>query len=135
MACQRRKNAFGAWSSQLISSRAIKCISQFHTTDISYQHHRGRVLYNRVAREFCFCEDLFEIPDLEAGRGEGGCGRSHAGGHGDVEGVVFFVVEEGHAVEPDHAVCDAAFAEAIADCFCNAYDNLEQELVLVTDVG
>jgi hypothetical protein len=135
MACKRSKNAFGARSSQLISSRAIKCISQFHATDISYQHHGCCILYDRITREFCVCEDLFEIPDLEAGRGEGGCGRSHGGGHGHVESVVFFVVEEGHAVEPDHAVCDAAFAEAIADCFCNAYDNLEEELVLMDEVG
>jgi hypothetical protein len=43
--------------------------------------------------------------------------------------VVFFVVEEGHAVEPDHAVCYAAFAEAVADCFCDTYDNLRGDLV------
>jgi hypothetical protein len=61
--------------------------------------------------------------------GEGGECRGHCCGDWYVESVVFFVVEEGHAVEPDHAVCYAAFAEAVADCFCDAYYNLKKELV------
>lgn len=43
---------------------------------------------------------------------------------GDVEGVFFFVVEEGEAIEPDHPVCDAAFAEAFADSLCHTNYNL-----------
>ena len=36
--------------------------------------------------------------------------------------MVFFVVEEGEAVEPDHAVRDAAFAEALRGGFRDPYD-------------
>lgn len=38
--------------------------------------------------------------------------------------MLFFIVQEWEAVEPDHPVCDAAFAESVADGFCYPDDNL-----------
>lgn len=58
-----------------------------------------------------------EVCDLRVG--------SHDLGDRDVKGVFFLCVEEGEAVEPNHAVCNAAFGEAGGDGFGGADDDLE----------
>jgi len=42
--------------------------------------------------------------------------------------MLFFVVEERKAVEPDHPVCNAAFAKAVTHGLCNANNNLKSSL-------
>lgn len=56
--------------------------------------------------------------------------RRHDLGDGHAEAMFFLVVEKGEAVEPDHAVGDAAFAKAVAYGFCYADDNLWWEMSL-----
>ena len=73
---------------------------------------------------FVLREDGFEGSEGEAGRGEGGDVAGHDLGDWDAEGVFFFVVQEGEAVEPDHSICNASFSEAFADCLSDPYDDL-----------
>lgn len=46
--------------------------------------------------------------------------RRHDLRHGYAKAMLVFVVEERKAIEPNHAVCDAAVAEAVTDGFCDA---------------
>ena len=73
---------------------------------------------------FVFAEELLYILHGEAGGRQGDDFGCHDLRDGDTECVFFFVVEEREAAEPDHAVCDAALAEKLADCFGDAdYDH------------
>lgn len=49
---------------------------------------------------------------------------------GDVEDVVFLVVEEWESVEPDHSIGDTAVTESISNSFGYADNNLKKRLKL-----
>ena len=49
-------------------------------------------------------------------KSEGGGGR-HGFGYGDMESVLFFVIEEGETVEIYHAIGDTSCREIAGDCF------------------
>lgn len=56
--------------------------------------------------------------------------------HRDAKSVFFFRVEEGIAVEVDHAVCYATVAEALGDEFCYAdYDLREVSICICRWLG
>ena len=73
---------------------------------------------------FVLREDCFEGAEGEAGRGERGDVVGHDLGDWDTEGVFFFVVQKGEAVEPDHSIRNASFSEPFADCLSDPYDDL-----------
>lgn len=74
--------------------------------------------------------DGFERGERRAPRGEDRGVGGHDGADGDAEGVVLFVVEEGVAVEVDHAIRNTPMAEALADGFGHAHHDHRGE-----DVG
>ena len=45
--------------------------------------------------------------------------------------MLFFSVKEGETVEPDHAVCDAAFAEAGGDRFGDSDYDLDTFMISI----
>lgn len=124
------ETAFGVGGKEALPLCAIDGILKLCPADETNDDFGGEIFYDWEALVFVLAEKLLGFGHGEVGGGQHGGFAGHGVGDGDVEDVVFFAVEEGEAVEPDHAVGNTAFAAAVADCLGYANHDLHGRLVL-----
>ena len=110
---RRRKRDVRVRRGMLVFLRAGERVREFGAADVAEQGFGARGVDDGVALEAGLVEEAVDVAEAHAGGGEADDVRGHDFADGDAEGVVLFGVEEGVAVEVDHAVCDAAVAEAL----------------------
>jgi hypothetical protein len=120
------------WREKSVTLCAFNSISQFGTANVADKDPRFVCFDNGETLHAAVLEHVLDIFKSGARHRECRDIRSHDLRDRDTKRMVLFVIEEWEAVEPNHAICDATFAKAFADCLGDTNNNLQRVSVYST---